>query len=280
MARKPLKFGQAASDYVPMDNSGEIWIRGFKDPATQIRIAPAVRVNGKGVTVYGTDAWPTEREHYEPAIGSFPCAERFDVECVGCTDPNEAVQQRGRKYYINGIDEKGQLRVYKLGVNLFKTFKAREQRALSIDPNNKQPLSDRDYIINKMGKGLDTSYDPEPGEKYKVDFPEELHDIDAILSERYEAALAGYTGEASEPDEEPAAKKTAAKKTATKAAAKPETPSGPAQWGSTPSDELIDAAETEDIRAWLDLQKVEYPTRTPRARLVAMAKEKANEIPF
>jgi hypothetical protein len=272
--KKALRFGQAASDYVPMDNSGEIWIRGFKDPATQIRLVPATRENDKGVTVFGTDAWPTEREHYEPAIGSFPCAERFGVECVGCTDPNEAVQQRGRKYYVNAIDEKGQLRVYKLGVNLFKTFKAREQRALSIDPANKQPLSDRDYIINKMGKGLETSYDPEPGEKYKVEWPEELHNIDDILSERYAIALAAYTGEP-RSDEEPAEPKAKEKP----AAKKDEAPSD-ADWGSTPSDEKIDAAETDDIKKWLDAQEVEYPSRTPRARLIAMAKEKANEVPF
>ena len=231
----------------------------------------------KEIKVFGTDAWPTEREHYEPVIGSFPCAERFGVECVGCTDPAEAVQQRGRKYYINGINEKGQLQVYKLGVNLFKTFKAREQRALSIDSSNKQPLSDRDYIINKMGKGLDTTYDPEPGEKYKVEWPDDLHDIKQILSERYEAALAAYTGETRGDDEPPATK--AEPKSKAKAKEEP-LDSDWNSWGPNPSDEQVDSAETEDIKAWLTSEKVEYPARTPRVRLVAMAKEQAGKPPF
>src|SRR5450759_2228380 len=184
----PLKFGQAASDYTPSENSDEVWIRTFKDLATQIRICPAVRENDKGVTVYGAEAWAMEREHYAEGIGSFPCAARFNVPCVGCDDEDEEVSQRSRKYYINALDEKGDLRVYKFGVKLYKIFLGRQQRALSNDSANKQPLSDRDYVIIKSGKGLDTSYDPEPADKYEMDTPAELHDINQILSDRYEAA--------------------------------------------------------------------------------------------
>ena len=272
-----MKFGQAASDYTPTESGGEIWIRTFKDPATQIRICPAERINEKGKTVYGSNAWAMEREHYESSIGSFPCAERFGVECVGCSDKDEDVASRSRKYYFNAIDEKGQLRVYKIGVTLYKTFKAREQRALSVDPSNKQPLSDRDYIINRMGKGLETTYDPEPGDKYKVEWPAEMHDIDQILTDRYAMAEEAYgiTGSEPEPVREPEPTAKKGKVSAEEIDALTWT-----TWGANPTDEQIDSADTAVIKEWLDDEKVEYPARTPRARLIDIAKKHAGEPPF
>ena len=269
-----MRFGQAASDYTPAESGGEIWIRTFKDPATQIRICPAERVNEKGKTVYGSNAWAMEREHYEQSIGAFPCAERFGVACVGCSDPDESVSQKSRKYYLNAIDEKGQLRVYKMGVKLYKVFKAREQRALSVDPTNLQPLSDRDYIINRMGKGLETEYDPEPGDKYEVEFPEP-HDIDQILTDRYAAAEEAYTGNVTVDIQDTPVQDTVRD---TEPAAKAD-PASFNAWGDAPSDEQIDSADTAVIRGWLDAKKVDYPARTPRARLIAIAKKTA-EPPF
>ena len=70
--KKSMRFGQAASDYTPADAGGEIWIRTFKDPSTQIRICPEERVNEKGKKVYGSAAWAMEREHFEKGVGSFP----------------------------------------------------------------------------------------------------------------------------------------------------------------------------------------------------------------
>jgi hypothetical protein len=243
--------------------------------------------NEKGVTVYGTDAWPSEREHYEEGIGAFPCAERFGIKCVGCSDPSEKVQQRNRKYYFNAIDSKGKLRVFKIGTNLYKTFKAREQR---MGGGEKQPLSDRDYIINRMGKGLETTYDPEPGEKYEVDFPKQLHDIPQILTDRYESATVAYNG--GEPvaakakvEDEPAAKAEPKAEPKVEKAAEPvheETPpsENPEEWGKNPTDEQIDEADTGVIKKWLDSMGVEYPARAPRSRIVNTAKDKAKEPPF
>lgn len=276
----PLKFGQAASDYTPSENSDEVWIRTFKDPATQIRICPAVRENDKGVTVYGAEAWVMEREHYAEGIGSFPCAARFGVSCVGCDDANEDVSQRRRQYYINALDEKGDLRVYKFGVKLYKIFLGRQQRFLSNDPDNKQALSDRDYVIIRSGKGRDdTIYDPEPADKYEVEFPSPLHDISQIITDRYEAALIAYTGSGSEEAKPAKPAKTAEPKTRHIGSVKAEDVGEWTAWGESPSDKEIDNAETADIKLWLDSRKVEYPARAARVRLVEIAK-KASEPPF
>lgn len=229
MADKP-KFGQVASDYVPAENSDQIWIRTFKDPTTLIRICPAEDEDEKGNAVYGAEAWPTEREHYveNTDFGTFPCVKRFGMDCPGCSDPSEKVRKPRRQYYVNALDEDGELRVFKFGVNLYKVFLARQERALGRNPKNRQPLSDRDYMIHRSGKGLDTQYDPEPGDVYEVDWPEELHDIPALLEERWEQAKEYYEVDdeaparrrpAEDEDDEPArpaAKKTAAKKTATR----------------------------------------------------------------
>lgn len=280
-----MKFGQAASDYTPAEAGGEIWIRTFKDPATQIRICPAERLNEKGKKVYGSNAWAMEREHYADGVGSFPCATRFGADCVGCSDPDEDVSTPSRKYYLNAIDEKGQLRVYKMGVKLYKIFKAREQRALSVDPSNKQPLSDRDYIINRMGKGLDTTYDPEPGDKYPVEWPDKFHDIDQILTDRYTAAEEAYLGTPEDEEDEPVKEEPLDTKRASAVLHKepkeePAAEPSVEEWGANPSDEQIQDAETAVIKKWLDDQGVEFPARAPRARLVALAKKQALEPPF
>lgn len=289
MADKPLKFGQAASDYVPPEDGGEIYIKTFKDPSTQVRICPAVRINDRGTKVYGSDAWAMEREHYDAELQiSYPCAERFDVKCVGEQSDDEDTRQRSRKYYINAVDEHGDLRVYKFGVKLYKIFKGREARARGIDPTNLQPLSDRDYNIIRSGKGFDTLYDPEPGDKYEVKWPSPLHDIDQILTDRYQAAVEAYKGPkkkaaANDPWQPPEGSET---EPPDFAKPKDEEPSDGDwaeedwhTWGDGPTDVQIDSAETGTIKLWLDAQKVEYPARAPRARLVAAAKKHA-EPPF
>lgn len=282
------KFGQLASDYVPADTDG-VWIRRFKDPSTQIRIAPATGVNEHGDKVYGPEAWPTEREHYDDQAGSFPCVQRFGEECIGCNDPSKEVRDRRRQYYVNALDDKGELRVFKFGATLYKTFLARHQRAVARTPENRQPLSDRDYIINRMGKGLDTTYDPEPGDPYDVDFPAELHDIPEILGEMYEKAERIYNGEeesdrpapkkARDEDEEaaPARKTTAARRTGTgsvgqEKAAEPD-PEEVTKLTRKSLDADVDAADTDVIKAFLDREDIEIPPRTPRAKLVKLAKD-------
>ena len=285
------RFGSTAAEYVPSEAEGEIWIRRFRDPSTQIRICPTSRVvetgEKAGQTVHGTEAWWSAREHFDDGIGAFPCTE--DSDCVGCSDPSPKVQKRTRTYYVNALDSRGELRIYKLGSNLFKLFQGREQRMLAQDPDNLQPLSDRDYIINRMGKGLNTTYDPEAGEKYEVDFPEERFDAEEILAERYDAAEAAYNGEEPPPRaKEAAAEDEDVQDTPTRIQTARTTPKAePAaraeQNGGLPkqpTDEQIEDAETPAIKKWLDDRNVEYPSRAPRVRLVNMAKEEAAKPPY
>jgi hypothetical protein len=54
-------------------------------------------------------------------------------------------------------------------------------------------------------------------------------------------------------------------------------PDSPEIWGDHPTMELIESADTPVIKAWLDAQEVEYPSRAARARLISLAVEKAGE---
>ncbi|HWO52051.1 MAG TPA: hypothetical protein VNN23_10675 [Ornithinibacter sp.] len=288
-------FGQAASDYVPAEfNDDDVWILKFKVGETLVRICPAEMVNAAGKTVFGTEAWPTEREHYDEDIpgGAFPCAERFGIVCTGCSHPNKKVRDRSRQYYINVLDENGHNRVYKMGVKLFKIFQGREQRALGRDPNNKQPLSDRDFIIIRTGSSMnDTSYDPEPGEAYPVDggWPEDLHDIKEVLKAKYAAALEFHTGgepvaaKEEEPQDTPAARPTRIKAAAepapepteeAAAARSGENGSEPTPiWFKNPTAEDLEDATSEELKAFLTRREAEFPARAPRARLLKAAKD-------
>lgn len=306
-------FGQPAADYEETRGAAEtdeVWIRNFKNPNTRIRICPARGVNKHGKEIEGTDAWPHEWEHYEPSVGSFPCDE--SPTCPGCTDPDEKVRKRSGKYYFNALDEKGYVRVYKIGVKFYRVMQNREQRLGT--------LSDRDYFVNKFGTGLDTTYELESGEKYDVDFEQvPLHDIQAIITARYNAAVAAYNGEdagaaaaddtpreerigvpetptrivpasasteritpaKAEPQDDAPQSSPSWSETGSQAAEHKETP--PSQlpdWGPNPTEEQINNAETGVIKLWLDSMEVEYPSRAPRQRLIKAAVDKSAEPPY
>lgn len=284
MARK---FGQVASDYTPNDNPNVVFIRTFKDPMTQIRICPCTGTNKNGDTVYGADAWVRAREHFAEGVGSFPCNKVNGEECVGCNDPDPEVNIPSGKYYFNALDDQAQLRVYKFGVTLWKIFQGRQQRAFSNDSDNKQPLSDRDYIVIHSGVRKDSTYDPEPGEKYPVEFPEVMHDIEQILADQYTEAEAAYGVSAPKPaaktgrigaTETPAPAKAPAKAPAAPVdeGIKPGDPDEWAIWGQSPTDVQIDSADTSAIKSWLDSREIEYPSRAPRIRLIEIAKTAAD----
>lgn len=188
-------FGQTvAADYVPEE--GGAWIRTMKSGSNQMRLLPCVGKNAEGDTVYGPDAWVTEREHYEPEIGSYVCInDHGSKDCIGCKSPAERVRKRKRNYYVQAIDKDGELRIFKFGTVVFKVLQQRHQRAVGLKPENTQPLSGRDYFVHKSGSGLKTDYDVESGDPYDAEWPEERLNISEALQEAYQEAMARYRGD-------------------------------------------------------------------------------------
>ena len=90
--------------------------------------------------------------------------------------------------------------MYKIGAKLYRLLQGREQRlnAIAAEAGVPKPyLTDRDYMIIRMGQKLDTVYDAEPGDKYEIPMPDpaELHDIPAILTAKYEEVAEAYGSE-------------------------------------------------------------------------------------
>ena len=300
-----MAFGKrVASD---VRDSGGNWVRRFMDGVTQIRILPAEAVNSRGAKVYGTSAWPREREHFDSEMrATFPCL--GNSECVGCSHPDKEVSKAKAVTYVFALDEEGTPHIYKMGNQLYKRFKIKEQRLLAKDPSNLQPLSDRDYDVTRDGKGLDTEYDAEAGETYEVDLPDEdeLDDLDEILTEEYEDAVRFYSGGEEDEEPEPPRKRARAKKAASrpkpepkedenedeeeepkpkrkKAAAAKKTAAAEGGLGSEPTMADIEAAGTEDLRTFLTDVGEEFPPRAPRKRLATLAMPYASdseEIPY
>jgi hypothetical protein len=318
MADLPFQFGtRVADDYKQSESDGAQWIRGFPTGSTQIRLAPCESTNEKGKPVYGYQAWTTEREHFDPDLQiSYPCTEEYGVpepEGMGCKSPSARVRERNRKYYVNAFNQDNELKVFKFGPVVWKAFKRRQDRMVADNPDNQQPLSDRDYIIHRSGSGKQgTEYEVENGETYEWDFPDasELHDIPAALKAQWEEAVAKYSGDEPlsdgdgdeearpaprgrinqhakrvEPDEPRAGAKKAvpaAKKAvpaAKKAAAKPES-----NGNGQVTEEELDDMEIADLRSWVSGKvppDYELPERATRSQLMKIARPiLAGEPPF
>lgn len=301
---QPLELGQTTDEYAA--SFGEVWIKGFKEGATRIRFCQEPEASPDHPERPPFVTWV---QHYNRALGGyFPCSKKED--CVGCNHPEERTRELQRQYYFNALDENGRLNVYRLGVKAYKILKDRYQRIGTI--------MDRDFTIIRTGDGLDTVYVPEPGDKYDLELPTELHNIKAVLGAKYleaqqlwreeqeadaaEAAVvdsAAKPAKAAAPKEAPAkpaeeASATAAPAPAKKAAAKAPikavkkaAPAKPAKEEIAAATAAVDA-DLADKLSFEDMStpdlvkyltgKVEFGPRTPRSKLIEMAE--ALEPPF
>lgn len=260
-------FGQTVAD---ANANQEAWIKGFKDGETRIRICQEV------------PTWIKYLQHFSDEAFYFPCKKTAD--CVGCLYPQE-LDDQGRpkmsaQYAFNAMDEKGNLNIYRLGTKAFKILQSRYQRIGTV--------MDRDYVIVRSGKGFDTTYVPEPGERFDATIPEQLIDIQNALALKYEearaATMAAKEKEALEAQE------------AANNASVPEVKVQEAAPLKTVTDEDRKAAEkaiedslggsqfddmgTPEIKQFLTDRKVEIPPRAGRAALIKIAEESKDLAPF
>lgn len=189
------KAGSASRIKKDMDRSSgnRAWIKGVKA--------------GEDLTVRfltEPDEWYAYREHYDPEIHFFPCIGK-DSDCPGCEHASEKVQRTSRRYLANVLDvESGQSIPLKLPLDLANRLVARYER-------NGNTLTNRDYTLHRMGKGLDTTYDVTPEDKSKVDVSEyKLHDLEKALIQQFEDAFDLDSDEAEE--ERPARKRASSRK--------------------------------------------------------------------
>ena len=164
-----MKFGQRKAD-APEEPSGDgMYLRAFKDGDTKVRF------------LQETDDWIVFREHYLSGK-SFPCTGERD-SCPGCSHPDESVQKASRKYATNvWLPKNNVVLPFRIPISLAKSLFTRSEK-------NDGTITNRDYVIMRSGKGLDTEYDVDSDEKYSVDIPSLLAqgmDIQDVLQTSYD----------------------------------------------------------------------------------------------
>ena len=165
-----MKFGTRRADVDDSVENGEFtpYLRNFKPGETTVRFLEEC------------DEWLMFWEHFTPEGKSFPCTQDRK-SCPGCTSDNEKMAKASRKYATNlMLVENNAVLPWRIPVSLAKRLFNRSERNGTI--------TNRDYVIMREGKGLDTEYDVEQDDKYPVDLPELLKqsiEIESVLRASY-----------------------------------------------------------------------------------------------
>lgn len=164
-----MKFGTAKKNEVEVVRNGD-FLRNFKEGDTKIRF------------LNETDDFIMFREHYTPDTKSFPCLQD-SPNCPGCNSEIESVRKSSRKYACNVLMvDTGYVNAVKMPVTLVNRIVTRSER-------NGGTITNRDFVVIRTGKGLETEYDVDQDDKYPVDleqYASSLKDINAILQSSFE----------------------------------------------------------------------------------------------
>jgi hypothetical protein len=178
----PSAFSDDADAYdssVIGGGQNTVFIQRFKNPETRLRLCQEPNSH--------PNQMKTIREHYSTRFReSFACPNHRDngVPCVGCADPDSKTRKRNRRFITNAINDRGELILIKMGPDLHKKFVNKRQRLGTV--------LNCDWIVVKTGTGLNTDYEPWPGEEYPVPMPTELIDINAVIANQYNTVAARY----------------------------------------------------------------------------------------
>lgn len=184
-----MQFGKKKSEITENTlGDGEFlpYLRNFREGDNEVRFIEEV------------EDWIGFSEHYTPEGKSFPCTGDRNA-CPGCTSENEKTSRASRKYATNvKLVENGMVLPFRIPMSLAKKLFNRAERNGTI--------TNRDYIVMREGKGLDTEYDLEQGDKSEVnlaDLQEKAHDIEEILRSSYEEVWGVITPKPQESEKAP-----------------------------------------------------------------------------
>lgn len=183
-----MRFGTKKSETTETESDG-LYLRNFKDGDTIVRF------------LQETDDWIEFREHYTADKKSYPCTRERDT-CPGCNSDNEEEKRSSRKYATNVYVVKGNFTApFRVPISLAKKMFTRSER-------NEGTITNRDYVVIRSGKFLETEYDVESDDKYKVDLKALLADggdIEEILGKAFEE---NAPGQKDDEDERPAKRRS------------------------------------------------------------------------
>jgi len=125
--------------------------------------------------------WYSYREHYSPEVNFFPC---IGDDCPGCNSDSDKTQRASRRFLASALDtDQGQVVPLKLPLDLANRLVARYERYGNT-------ITDRDYTLHRMGKGLDTSYDVTPEAPQDMDLSRyESIDHEEVLLQQFQDAF-------------------------------------------------------------------------------------------
>lgn len=161
--------------------------------AFQIRGVPQGSTTLRFLDDLGKEEWTEYWEHFDQdAKKFFPCSGK-DTGCPGC----EADLRVQKRYLVNALvissDDKyaksGYVNLYKIPASLMEKFLRRTDRAGGT-------ITDRDYELIRSGKGLDTEYDLETGDKSPVDvtrYADKMINHESALEAMWNAYVAAGT---------------------------------------------------------------------------------------
>jgi len=162
-----MQFGKRAAEapkIKPGEAGGTRWMRTLKPGEYRMRFLDE------------TDDWIQYWEHFNPTPGGFPFPCTGDKQtCPGCTSGIEKMEKASPKYAVNAkIGE--YVDIYKFPTKFFNKMEIRSER-------NGGTITDRDYMVTRIGNDTSTDYDIDMLSKSELD--KELlgkrHDIQKSL---------------------------------------------------------------------------------------------------
>jgi hypothetical protein len=139
-----MQFGKRAAEAPKMtggeSSEGVRWMRTLKPGEYRMRFLDE------------TDDWIMYWEHYNPTPGGFPFPCTGDKKtCPGCTSGIEKMEKASPKYAVNAkIGEF--VDIYKFPTKFFNKMEIRSER-------NGGTITDRDYMVTRIGNDTSTDYD-------------------------------------------------------------------------------------------------------------------------
>jgi hypothetical protein len=186
-----MEFGTRVKDAVETDGDGS-YLRNFAPGDTTVRFCEEL------------DEWIKFWQHFnEEDKRSYPCTGDRST-CPGCNSENVKEAKASLHYgtTVKLIDRDVYMPM-RMKVSIYKKMKTRSER-------NDGTILNRDYIIIREGKGLETEYDVEADKVYNIsskELKDNLFDIAEILKNSF-YEMWPELEEAEKGTQEPVAKKT------------------------------------------------------------------------
>jgi len=215
------------------------YLRSFKKGDTKVRFLD------------DPDEWAYFEEHFTADNKSFMCLGSFDKKfrdvCPGCVSENDSTNRYSRRYATCLlVVDWNRVLPYRIPVSLKERLDKRLER-------NDGTLTNRDMVVIKSGSGLETDYDVDMDERYKLTGKEEYESqrvsVLDILIENFEeqnGPIEDYVGKEGKEDVEESKPKRAPRKVAKKEEPVEDPPSEPSSESDDAGSEM-QASETVQL---------------------------------